>query len=184
MHGTAHWMAFTTLFSGGTVVISTDRRFDPSTLWELIAREHVNFLVIVGDAFARPLVDALDELDDAVDLSGLVVILSGGAILSPTVKHDLAERPPGHDDHRRLRVVRSRRAGPVRHGRGGATQRGPRFRVNDQTTVLTADFTPAPVGVVGKLARRGPHPDRLLQGPREVRRHVPGRRRRALVRPG
>ena len=60
MHGTAHWMAFTTLYSGGTVVISPDRRFEPEHLWELVAREQVNFLVIVGDAFARPLVDALD----------------------------------------------------------------------------------------------------------------------------
>ncbi len=39
MHGTAHWMAFTTLFSGGTVVISTDRRFDPEHLWSSSARE-------------------------------------------------------------------------------------------------------------------------------------------------
>ena len=47
-------------------------------------------------AFARPLVDALDTLDQTVDLlSGLVVILSGGAILSPTVKTDLADRLPG-----------------------------------------------------------------------------------------
>src|SRR5438046_6249598 len=28
MHGTAHWMAFGTLYSGGTVVISADRHFD------------------------------------------------------------------------------------------------------------------------------------------------------------
>ena len=36
MHGTAHWMAFTTLYSGGTVVISPDRRLDPIRLWELV----------------------------------------------------------------------------------------------------------------------------------------------------
>ena len=44
-------------------MISPDRHLDPTRLWELIAREQVNFLVIVGDAFARPLVEALDELD-------------------------------------------------------------------------------------------------------------------------
>ena len=113
MHGTAHWMAFTTLYSGGTVVISPDRHLDPVGLWELVSREHVNFLVIVGDAFARPLVDALDELDGRVDLSELVVILSGGAILSPTVKTALCRAPAGLDDHRRVRVVRGRRPGPV-----------------------------------------------------------------------
>ena len=155
MHGTAHWMAFTTLYSGGAVVISPDRRFEPVRLWELVAREKVNFLVIVGDAFARPLVDALDQLNDTVDLSGLVVILSGGAILSPTVKKDLAERLPGSMI---LDGYGSSEAG----GQGqSVTVAGtepspvPRFRVNDQTTVLTSDFVPAPAGVVGKLARRG-----------------------------
>ena len=61
MHGTAHWMAFSTLYSGGTVVISTERSLRSrarSGSWS--PREQVNFLVIVGDAFARPLVDALD----------------------------------------------------------------------------------------------------------------------------
>ena len=38
---------------------------------------------------------------------------------------------------------------------GAAPSDAPRFRVNDETTVLTADFEPAAVGVVGKLARRG-----------------------------
>ena len=45
----------------------------------------------------------------------------------------------------------------------------------------TTTSRPAPVGVVGKLARRGRRPARVLQGPREDRRHVPRRRRRALV---
>jgi acyl-CoA synthetase (AMP-forming)/AMP-acid ligase II len=109
----------------------------------------------VGDAFARPLVDALDRLDEGVDLSGLVVILSGGAILSPTVKKDLAERLPGCMI---LDGYGSSEAG----GQGqSVTVAGtdpspvPRFRVNDETTVLTPDLVPAPAGVVGKLARRG-----------------------------
>jgi acyl-CoA synthetase (AMP-forming)/AMP-acid ligase II len=155
MHGTAHWMAFTTLFSGGTVVISPDRRFDARRLWELIARERVNFLVIVGDAFARPLVDALDELGERLDLSELVVILSGGAILSPTVKTDLAERLPGSMIIDGYGSSEAGGQGQSVTVAGAAPSEGPRFRVNDQTTVLTSDFVPAPVGVVGKLARRG-----------------------------
>src|ERR687891_1524201 len=96
MHGTAHWRAFAALFTGGCVVISPDRHLDPRRLWELIAREQVNFLVIVGDAFARPLVESLDEIDrEQVDVSCCTVILSGGAILSPTVKRRLAEQLPG-----------------------------------------------------------------------------------------
>ncbi|HWW54728.1 MAG TPA: AMP-binding protein, partial [Acidimicrobiales bacterium] len=60
MHGTAHWMAFSVLFAGGTIVVSTDRRLEPARLWTLVADEAIAYLVIVGDAFARPLVDALE----------------------------------------------------------------------------------------------------------------------------
>jgi acyl-CoA synthetase (AMP-forming)/AMP-acid ligase II len=90
MHGTAHWMAFQALFTGGTVVIDAARSMDPAGIWRLVAREQVNFLVIVGDAMGRPLVEALDDLDASVDVSCLTLLLSGGAILSPAVKRQLA----------------------------------------------------------------------------------------------
>jgi len=75
MHGTAHWMAFGVLFTGGTVVIAPERHYDPLALLQLVEREQANFLVIVGDAFARPLVDALDArepgtLDVSLTYSG------------------------------------------------------------------------------------------------------------------
>src|SRR5207247_10839941 len=79
---------------GGGSVFAPELGLDPARLWELVAREQVNFLVIVGDAFARPLVEALDDLDPAVDVSCCSVILSGGAILSPSVKTRLAEKLP------------------------------------------------------------------------------------------
>jgi len=60
MHGTAHWMAFSSLFMGGTVIIPSEHRLDPIALWRLVEREQANYIVIVGDAFARPLLDALD----------------------------------------------------------------------------------------------------------------------------
>ena len=155
MHGTAHWMAFTTLYSGGTVIISPDRHLVPAHVWDLIAREQVNFLVIVGDAFARPLVDAFDTLDQTVDLSGLVVILSGGAILSPTVKTDLADRLPGCMIIDGYGSSEAGGQGQSVTVAGAEPSPIPRFRVNDETTVLTADFAPAGPGVIGKLARRG-----------------------------
>jgi acyl-CoA synthetase (AMP-forming)/AMP-acid ligase II len=160
MHGTAHWMAFSTLFLGGTVIIPTARTLAPAALWELIAREQANFLVIVGDAFARPLLDALDgdpasNPTTALDLSCCRVILSGGAILSPTLKRALVDRLPG------VLVVDGYGASET-GGQGqsvtvaGAPIAGaPRFRVNDETAVLGPDLRPVPAGVVGFLARRG-----------------------------
>jgi acyl-CoA synthetase (AMP-forming)/AMP-acid ligase II len=155
MHGTAHWMAFSALFTGGCVVISPERHLDPGQLWELIAREQVNFLVIVGDAFARPLVEALDDLDPSVDVSCCTVILSGGAILSPTVKTRLAEKFPASLIIDGYGSSESGGQGQSITVAGGPVNEVPRFAVNDETTVLDDALRPAAVGVVGKLARRG-----------------------------
>jgi acyl-CoA synthetase (AMP-forming)/AMP-acid ligase II len=155
MHGTAHWMAFSALYTGGCVVISPERHLDPVGLWELIAREQVNFLVIVGDAFARPLVEALDDGASGIDVSCCTVVLSGGAILSPTVKRRLAERLPGSLIIDGYGSSESGGQGQSVTVAGGEVNQAPRFAVNDETTVLGDDLRPAAPGVVGKLARRG-----------------------------
>ncbi|MBI2169706.1 MAG: acyl-CoA synthetase [Actinobacteria bacterium] len=155
MHGTAHWMAFTALFAGGTVVISPDRRFDPIRLWRLVEQERVTFLTIVGDAFARPMIDALREHGDELDVSSLRVILSGGAVLSPSVKEDLAERLAGTLIVDTYGASESGGQGVVVTSAGSGAV-GPRFTMNDETALLDEELHPitAP-GVVGRLARRG-----------------------------
>ena len=155
MHGTAHWFALGTLYAGGAVVLSPDRRFDPVRLWQLVAREHVTFLVIVGDAFARPLVEALDVLDPDLDLSSLTVVLSGGAILSPAVKEHWVDRLPSTILIDGFGSSESGGQGSSVTAAGGPIERAPRFRVDDETTVLDDALRPAATGVVGKLARRG-----------------------------
>ena len=155
MHGTAHWFALGTLYTGGTVVLSTDRRLDPARLWELIAHEQVTFLVIVGDAFARPLVEALDTLDPSLDLSSLTVVLSGGAILSPSVKQLWVQKLPGTILIDGFGSSESGGQGSSVTAAGGPIETAPRFRVDPETTVLDDNLEQAPAGVVGKLARRG-----------------------------
>jgi len=158
MHGTAHWMAFSALFSGGTVVIPAERAFDPTALLHLIAAEQANFLVIVGDAFARPIVDAFDRAGPDIDLSYLRVLLSGGAILSPTVKGALLERLPGTLIVDGYGASETGGQGQSVIVAGGEIPTAPRFLVNDETIVLDEDFKPAAAGVVGRLARRGSIP--------------------------
>jgi acyl-CoA synthetase (AMP-forming)/AMP-acid ligase II len=155
MHGTAHWMAFSSLYTGGAVVIDPARHMDPAETWRLVEREQVNFLVIVGDAMGRPLVEALEQLDGSVDVSGLALLLSGGAILSPAVKRQLAARLPTTIV---IDGIGSSEAGG--QGQMAATADGeipsqPRFVMSPDNTVLTDDLAPAGVGVVGKLARKG-----------------------------
>jgi 3-oxocholest-4-en-26-oate---CoA ligase len=124
-------------------------------LWSLVARERVNFLVIVGDAFARPLVEALDRLPEDVDVSGCSVILSGGAILSPTVKRALVEKLPGSLIVDGYGSSESGGQGQSVTVAGSEVNQAPRFMVNAETTVLDDELKPAPVGQVGRLARRG-----------------------------
>jgi acyl-CoA synthetase (AMP-forming)/AMP-acid ligase II len=156
MHGTAHWMAFSTLFMGGTVIIPAEHHLDPIALWRLVEREQANFIVIVGDAFARPLLDALNSSEGRTfDVSCLHVVLSGGAILSPSLKRAFVERLPA------LLVVDGYGASETGgQGQsvvvaGGEVPGAPRFRVGDDTQVLGPDLRPVGVGVVGRLARRG-----------------------------
>jgi len=93
MHGAGHWVSFGTWNSGGTVFIpSIPERLDPTDIWSIVERERIDFLLIVGDAFARPLVDELDRT--SYDLSSLTVLLSGGAPLSVHLKDKLLAHLP------------------------------------------------------------------------------------------
>ena len=156
MHGTAHWMALGALFVGGCVIVPTPRHLEPLALWQLIARENANFLVIIGDAFARPLLDALDTDDGrALDVSSLRVLLSGGAILSPALKSELIERLPETLVVDGYGASETGGQGSSVVARGADAPGALRFRVGPDTAVLDDDLLPAPPGVVGLLARRG-----------------------------
>lgn len=93
MHGAAHWNALSCLIAGGTVVIQSDtEHLDPADVLDTCEREHVGSLLIVGDAFARPLLDELRRGDR--DLSSLRVLMTGGAVLSPTIKSQMVAELP------------------------------------------------------------------------------------------
>jgi fatty-acyl-CoA synthase len=93
MHAAAHWSAFIILHQGGTVCIQENvQRLDPADIWRTVERERVASLSIVGDAFARPLLDELRAR--RYDLSSLRVLGSGGAILSPQLKQAFLELLP------------------------------------------------------------------------------------------
>ncbi|MEO6028620.1 MAG: acyl-CoA synthetase [Candidatus Binatia bacterium] len=94
MHGAGHWTAFITLHQGGTVIVQSEpRRLDPDDIWRTVERERVFSMTIVGDAFARPLVDQLRV--GHYDLDCLKVIGSGGAIFSLSLKQAFIDVLPG-----------------------------------------------------------------------------------------
>ena len=88
MHGAGHWISLRTCGSAAApcTCSRTPSASIPSTCGALVERERIEFLLIVGDAFARPLLDELDRAPGRYDLSSLNAILSGGAPLSVGLK--------------------------------------------------------------------------------------------------
>jgi acyl-CoA synthetase (AMP-forming)/AMP-acid ligase II len=79
---------------GGRCVTLPNRNFEPMAIWRTVESERVMCAVIVGDAFARPMLSALDEAQaqHAVpDLSSLKVVISSGVIWSQGVKEKMLE---------------------------------------------------------------------------------------------
>jgi 3-oxocholest-4-en-26-oate---CoA ligase len=82
IHGAAQWSVLPALFGCGTAVLMPG--FDPVVAWRAVERNRVNVITLVGDAMARPLIEALDE--GGQDVSSVVAISSHGALFSPAVR--------------------------------------------------------------------------------------------------
>jgi acyl-CoA synthetase (AMP-forming)/AMP-acid ligase II len=95
MHATGYMFAKSMLTQGGTVVTLPDRHFDVRSLLETIEREGVRAVAIVGDAFARPILEALDAAPQRWDLSSLQLLVSAGVMWSGETKAGLARHLPG-----------------------------------------------------------------------------------------
>ena len=95
MHGTGWFTTNTCLAEGGRIVLLANRRYDPVELLDTVEREKVNGLVIVGDPFSRPLVDALNARPGHWDLSSLALMISSGAMWSESIKKELLRHHPG-----------------------------------------------------------------------------------------
>ena len=94
MHGTGQHTAIATLAGGGTVVVVDKIGLDAPLVWTETERHGVNILTIVGDAFALPLLAALDAEPDRWDLSRLRAITSSGMTWSPETKAGLLRHAP------------------------------------------------------------------------------------------
>ena len=94
MHGTGQFTAFINLNGGGSIVSLEDRKFDPVVLWQTVQDHKVNAITIVGDAFARPMLRALDDNPGRWDLSTVLVISSSGVMWSQEVKEGLLKHLP------------------------------------------------------------------------------------------
>ena len=94
MHGTGQFSALNSMAVGGTIVSLAGRSFDVGELLRTIERLRATHLIIVGQAFAGPILDQLDANPGAYDLSSLLLIVSSGVMWSQDNKNGLLRHIP------------------------------------------------------------------------------------------
>jgi acyl-CoA synthetase (AMP-forming)/AMP-acid ligase II len=152
IHGAAQWASLQSLFSGGKVVLSPT--FDADEIWRTIECHRANVLFVVGDAMARPMIEAYRR--GSYDASSVVAISSAGALFSPSVKEQYLDALPN--------VVITDSIGSSETGfngmgvvqRGAEFSGGPRVKADPDTVVIDNGQVVRPgSGVVGRLAHSG-----------------------------
>ncbi len=94
MHGAGLLTCFMTLSRGGAISHLRERSFNAEDLLDTIDRDRVATLMWVGDAFARPVLTALDAKRDRWDLSSLRTIISSGVMFSAEIKQGILQHLP------------------------------------------------------------------------------------------
>jgi acyl-CoA synthetase (AMP-forming)/AMP-acid ligase II len=95
MHGTGAFTSFQAMFVGTGIVTLENRHFDAHELWQTVQRERITSLAIVGDAFAKPMVRALEEAEAKgapYDISSVQIIISSGVMWSTETKQAFMSR--------------------------------------------------------------------------------------------
>ena len=159
MHGTGGFSSLGNLSIGGQVVLLEGRALDPVEILDTIERERVEGCAIVGDAFAKPLLRALDAEPDRWDLSSLRLLGSSGAMWSEPVKAALLAH---HDQMLLADAFASTEA--LGMGRSVSSVDGTtttaRFVLGADARVINddgSDVTPGS-GERGRMAVKGPMP--------------------------
>jgi len=172
MHAAAQWTAFCGLHAGSPVLLRDDSDgLDAREVLDLIEREGVFLMSIVGDAYARPLLEELERGDH--DLSSLYVLGTGGAATSDHLKAALLELVP------HLTIMDGYGASETGGMAFGANRRGHRPEAFDPAvgaTVVSEDrtrFLEPGEEAVGWIARRGRVPLGYLGDPERTEATFP-----------
>jgi 3-oxocholest-4-en-26-oate---CoA ligase len=94
MHGTGLFNAISNLMIGGSITTMVGRHFSAVEFLDDVQRHAINSTSIVGDAFAKPILRALDAEPDRWDISNLRVIVSSGVMWSKETKDGLLRHNP------------------------------------------------------------------------------------------
>jgi len=159
MHGTGQFTAFNALAGGGAIVTCDGQQLDPVALWATASARGTQAIAIVGDAFAKPMLRALDEHPGRFDLSQVRLIVSSGVLWSPAVKQGLLRHVPHAVLMDSFGSSEAMGFGTELTTKDATVQLG-RFRLGPDCKVFTPDGREvAPgSGEAGFVARSGPIP--------------------------
>lgn len=148
--------AIPTLAVGGTVVLLANKSFDAHVTLREVERTGSNRLTIVGDAFARPLVQALQQGrpgGEPYHCSSLRLIVSSGAALSASTKAALLAQLPHVLIMESLGATEGVSFGVKVSGTGDTLETG-RFKASPGVMLVDENFDPLPeqIGHCGLLA--------------------------------
>jgi len=159
MHGTGLLTAMGAMLSGGSVVTLEGESFDAEELLRAIETHKPQSMAIVGDSFARPMLNALEANPGKYDLSSMMAIVSSGVMWSLEVKRGLLEHMPqamlndGFSSSEALGMGASvmTKAGEVQTAKFVLGERCKVFDENDNEVAPGS-------GVAGMIAIKGPNP--------------------------
>ncbi len=166
MHAAAQWTTLSWLLAGGRTILMPGR-LEPEVVWQAVDDEGVNSLTVVGDAVARPLVDAWEANPGRWEAANLFAISNGGAPMSPTLKARLAELFPGRAIIDGFGSSESGVQGSQRLQAGDQVTGLARFAPGPTTGVFDDDLRPVEPGsgAIGKVANAGRLPLGYLNDP-------------------
>ena len=130
-------------------------------LWEEVERSKISSIVIVGDAFAKPMLESLNKAKEAgkpYDISSVMLIISSGVMWSSEVKKALLE----HHDMMLMDTMGSTEGGMGASitSRAMPTETA-KFRLNPGTVIVSDDGEEVEPGsgVMGKIGTSGLVPE-------------------------
>jgi len=170
MHGTGLWLgSLLPMMCGGAVVTISKLGLDPDRIFSDVEKHKVTDIAIVGDAFAKPMLGALDEAKakgQPYDLTSLKRIISSGVMWSSEVKKGLLE----HHDMMLMDTMGSTEGGMASNvsTRASAAQTA-KFQLSEGVKVFTDDgrIVQPGSGETGKIGLSGQVPIGYYKDPKK-----------------
>jgi 3-oxocholest-4-en-26-oate---CoA ligase len=159
MHGTGLLTAMGTMMSGGCVILLESPNFDADELLRAVDRHKPQTLVLVGDSFGKPILNALNAQPGKYDVSSIAMMISSGVMWSLEVKNGLLEHMPKAILNDGFSSSEALGLGASVMAKGGSVQTA-KFMIGERCKVFDENDNPVEPGsgVPGMVAVGPPNP--------------------------